>query len=360
MENPLMCTLRNALAIALLVTQGTALAIFVITSSRAAEHDATMTSEAMLATQASHPGLIALNAQASLSMEAAQVVRVARVPGTPKTSDDDAGPSRLAVIAMLSLSLALVLTLLYVWRVREVARQFEMRLEERVNERTRIARELHDSLLQGFQGLMFRLQAARDLLPTRPAEAAKVLDVAMERGDTAIAEGRQALQDLRSTSALSTDLVEALSSLGQELGPEGPGADATAYQVTVMGKPSPLAPLIRDELYRITREAVRNAFRHAQARLIEVDIDYGARLFTLRIRDDGIGIASGTQGHTRRTGHWGLVGMHERAHSFGAKLEVWSRQGAGTEVQLSLPTVLAYGHPRIAGSRRLVRRLRDV
>ena len=223
-------------------------------------------------------------------------------------------------------------------RLRRMARQFEIRLDERVRERTRIARELHDSLLQGFQGLMFRLQAVRDLLPGQPVEAAGALDTALERGDDTITDAREAVQDLRSSSLVGSDLEQALKVLVEEL--ESP---QTSFRVDVEGHPRELAPLLRDEVYRIAREAVRNATRHANARNIEAEVEYGESNFSLRIRDDGDGIDREVLARGRRDGHWGMQGMRERAEQVGGHLSVWSERKAGTEVELIIPATIAYG-----------------
>ena len=228
----------------------------------------------------------------------------------------------------------------YGWRVRQIAHQFALRLDERVHERTRIARELHDSLLQGFQGLMFRMQAVRALLPDRAPEAVTVLESALEGGDHAIAEGRAAVHDLRSNAPVASDLADSLTALGQEL--TSGSARSPSFRVVVEGKPRAVAPLVRDDIYRIAREALRNAAHHAQARHIEVGLHYDESAFILRIRDDGIGIDTSIVRAGHRAGHWGLQGMRERAESFGAKLDVWSERDAGTEIELSVPAKWAY------------------
>jgi signal transduction histidine kinase len=230
-------------------------------------------------------------------------------------------------------------------RMLSLARQMNIRLEERVSERTRIARELHDSLLQGFQGLMFRLQAVHDLLPAQPSKAKEELETALDRGSDVIAEGRGTVEDLRFSAVENNDLVEALGAVGEELATSQNGHAATSFRVLVEGRPRSLAPILRDEIYRIAREALRNAFRHAQARKIEAEMTYGESHFLLRVRDDGTGIDSKYLAQGKRAGHWGLPGMRERAKRFGGKLEVWSEHGAGTEVELTVPASLAYGRP---------------
>ncbi len=227
--------------------------------------------------------------------------------------------------------------------------QFDMRLDERLSERTRIARELHDSLLQGFQGLMFRLQAVRDLLPGRPSEAMQALDVALERGDKAIAEGRDTVSDLREPIISDKDIASALTALGEELTAQNDSGSVPCVRLLVEGKQRELNPVLRDEIYRIGREALRNAFRHARAQKIEAEITYGDSEFQFHMRDDGIGIAPEVADQGARAGHWGLPGMRERAKRFGGRLEVWSEQGVGTEIELSVPAAIAYGGGQARG-----------
>lgn len=242
-----------------------------------------------------------------------------------------------------SLLVLLVLALIvgtYLLRIRQIAQRFDIRLEERVNERTRIARELHDSLLQSFQGLVYRLQAVHALLPDRTPEAAALLEKALDHSDRAIAEGRAAVHDLRSNLPVASDLPNALTALGQEL--DADGLSPPSFRVLVEGKARPVAPLVRDDVYRIAREALRNAAQHSRARHIEAELHYGEKAFILRVRDDGVGIDAEAVSGAPRAGHWGLQGMRERAESFGARLDVWSEHGAGTEIEMSIPAPIAY------------------
>jgi signal transduction histidine kinase len=243
-------------------------------------------------------------------------------------------------IALVILVLML-LCVAYVVRVRQLARQFNMTLEARVSERTRIARELHDTLLQSFQGLLLRFQSASNLLPARPVEAKQRLDNAIDQAAGAITEGRNAVQGLR-VSALENDLVNGINAIGKELNSDTSGLASPAIDLDVEGTPRNLNPAVRDEAYRIAGEAMRNAFRHAQARQITVEIRYEERQFSLRVRDDGKGIDEETlQRHA--VGHFGLHGMRERAEIVGGRFEIWSKLGSGTEVELSIPGAIAYG-----------------
>jgi signal transduction histidine kinase len=242
--------------------------------------------------------------------------------------------------------LVLALFAAYQLRLRQLAHLFEIRLEERTSERTRIARELHDSLLQGFQGLMFRLQAVRRMLPDRPDEAERALDVALDKGDEAITEGRDAVQDLRSSALIESNFVKVIGTMGQEIVDSAEHDGAPAFRVIVEGRERELDVAVRDDVYRITREATRNALRHAFARAIEVEISYGDIQFSVRVRDDGIGLDPHIADRGERRGHWGLPGMRERAASFGGRLNVWSERGAGTEVEVTIPARLAYAGKR--------------
>ena len=235
-----------------------------------------------------------------------------------------------------------VLLFAYYYRIYQIRSQFNVRLEERVGERTRIARELHDSLLQGFQGLMFRLQAVRQLLPERPGVAAEFLDSALQLGDEAIRDGRDAVQDLRSSTVDEESLATSLGALGAELGGGLESQAEPAYRVVVEGKARDLIPEVRDDIYRIVREAARNAYRHAKATTVEIEVTFGETDLRIRIRDDGIGVDSEILARGRRQGHWGLPGMRERAERLGGQLNVWSERNAGTEIELRVSGNLAY------------------
>jgi len=239
----------------------------------------------------------------------------------------------------------LVLILLwgaYQFRIRQLADQFNMRLEERVSERSRIARDLHDTLLQSFQGLVFRFQAARYQLPNRPEEASKALDSALVSADQAIAEGRSAIQELRSGSSEESNLEQMLLATARELASSQNGESAPPLRVIVEGRRRTERAMIREEIYRIARELLRNAYRHAHAQSIEAELRYENDAFLLIVRDDGKGIDSRVLKDRGRAGHWGLPGMYERAEGIGARLEIWSEEGAGTEVRLTVPETIAY------------------
>ena len=232
---------------------------------------------------------------------------------------------------------------LYRYRLHQIAREFNARLEERVNERARIARELHDTLLQSFQGALFEFQAARNLFSRRHEEAIRTFDSAISSAEEAIVEGRDAIQDLRPESTGQSDLEHLLTTAGQELASaQESNGNRPVFRVTVEGPRQTLAPVLQDEVYRIGREVLRNAFRHAHASQIEAEIRYDDRLLRVRIRDDGKGIDKKVQEEGARGGHWGLPGVRERAKRISARLAIWSEIGAGTEVELTVPAKVAY------------------
>ncbi|MBB3452778.1 signal transduction histidine kinase/ligand-binding sensor domain-containing protein [Rhizobium sp. BK313] len=236
-----------------------------------------------------------------------------------------------------TVSAALVLAGLgstYRYHIRSVAADYNIRLEERINERNRVARELHDTLLQSFQGLIFRMQAVRQMLPTRPKEAADILDSILERSDEAIVEGRNAIQSLREANLTDVDLSQAIRSIGEILSAESRATPRPRYRHHVTGDPMDLSPKIREEAHRIVGEALRNAFKHSGATLIECVIQYSISGLSIRVRDDGAGIGPAIRGGS--AGHWGIAGMKERAAKIGGNLIIESGSGQGTTIELVL------------------------
>jgi signal transduction histidine kinase len=237
-----------------------------------------------------------------------------------------------------------LLWLIFQLRVRFVTGQIRDRMAAQLTERERIARDLHDTLLQSFHGLLFRIQAARNMLPRRPDEAMEALDGVIAKGEQAITEGRDTIQELRGESVAHNDLESLMTATCQELASsQGADHDSPKFSVTVEGARRTLAPILQDEVYRIAREVLRNAFMHANAQHVEVEIRYDDRMFRLRIRDDGKGIDPKFLVQGSRPGHWGLSGVRERAKLIGARLEIWSEAAKGTEVELIIPSSAAYG-----------------
>ncbi|MGC2515638.1 MAG: PAS domain S-box protein [Terriglobales bacterium] len=218
----------------------------------------------------------------------------------------------------------------------------EVRLEERVRERTRIARELHDTLLQSFHGTLFHFQAASNLLPTRTAEAKRMLDSAIDMAEQAITEGRDAIQGLRSPEVEINDLAVAIRTFGESYAADRGDDGSPAFQVELVGVARELDPTFAGEVYRIAIEALRNSFQHAEARHIKVEIRHEEKEFRVLVRDDGKGIDSKSLGAEGVKGHYGLHGMRERAKLIGSEIVIRSEVGAGTDVELRVAAITAY------------------
>jgi signal transduction histidine kinase len=250
----------------------------------------------------------------------------------PPSFVQSAGFKTLCAVAALAM-----LWLGYRIRMRRMTAQVRRRLYERLEERTRIARNLHDTFFQGIQGLLLRFNTGTALLrPDEPARA--IFEQALEQSDRVMLEGRELMIDLREGSTNTTGLAQALALAGDELKGIHPGE----FRVTVNGEPLPLHPVVFDEVHRLGREAIANAFRHSQAKNIEAELHYERRQFRISIRDDGIGITPEIMSRGFRIGHWGLPGMRERAKKLGGHLDIWSRLGAGTEIELRVPAAAAY------------------
>jgi signal transduction histidine kinase len=256
----------------------------------------------------------------------------------------------LGMLALLALGV-------YRLRVQQLHRQFNIGLEARVNERTRIARELHDTLLQTLHGLMFQFQAVRNLLPRRPEEATRSLDDAIDETEKALAESRDAIQGLRSGAIAQANLVELLKIAMQELTASADGK-APIFDLIEEGERRSLSAAAKDEICRVALEILRNAFRHSNATRIEAEIRHDNQMLRLRIRDNGRGIDPKVLKEGGRPGHWGLRGIRERAERIGSQVDFWSEAGAGTEVQLTVPAAVAYAASRDGMVARLLRRMK--
>jgi signal transduction histidine kinase len=245
-----------------------------------------------------------------------------------------------------------LLGLLFTLRLRQLTRQLQARLAERMAERERIARELHDTLLQSMGGLILRFQTAAERIP-QDDPTRQMLEEALKQSDKVLAEGRELLLGLGSSSAEANDLPEAFAAVGQELRQEHPGD----FRVVVNGDPRELHPVVRDEVYRIGREAIANCFQHAHAERCETEINYDPSQLRVAIRDDGRGVEETILEVAHGSGGWGMPGMFERASKIGARVEVWSRHGVGTEIEVRVPAVIAYRSTANASRWQWLRRL---
>lgn len=237
------------------------------------------------------------------------------------------------ILCLLALGIAAVV--LYRIRLLQRTEQLDRLFQERLEERTRIAQDLHDTLLQGVLSASMQLDVAQEHLeessPVRP-----MLRRVLQLMHQVTEDGRETLRGLRTINN-SMSLEAAFAHLAEEVGLEQP----PGYRFHIQGDPRRLQPAVRDEVYRIGREALLNSFMHAQASRTELTIEYGLHAFRLSVHDDGCGIdpcilKNGSDGH------WGLPGMRERAQAIGSTLSVSSHIQRGTAVELVVPGVIAY------------------
>jgi signal transduction histidine kinase len=276
------------------------------------------------------PGYVPTNITDVLPSPGGRVIAVASVPGKPYFWQTWWFRSILGLLGAF-----LVIELIR-WRQRRVIRELNLRFEQRLAERTRIAQDLHDTLLQGLLSASMQLHVANDQIPAE-SPAKPLVSRVLELMGQVVEEGRNAVRGLRTPGTERLELEQAFSRIQQQI----PTTQTVDYEVTVEGSTRQLRPIIRDEIYRVGHEALLNAFRHAEATRIELEMQYNPKQLKMVIRDNGKGIDSEVI-REGREGHWGLSGMRERAQEIGGKLKVWSRVGAGTEVELNIPGQLAY------------------
>lgn len=205
-----------------------------------------------------------------------------------------------------------------------------------MEERERIARELHDTLLQGVQGLMLRFPGLMRRLPEQEP-VRQMMGQVLDRADEVLLEGRQRVRDLRAEGITADGLGVNVRRCGEELAQDHP----VAFYLTITGAPQVLDPTVSNEVYQIGREAPTNAFRHSKGSRVEARIIYHQASLRVVVIDDGRGIEEGILDRGR-TGHWGVAGMRERAQKIGAKLDFRSHADRGTEIDLAVPAWLAY------------------
>jgi signal transduction histidine kinase len=225
-------------------------------------------------------------------------------------------------------------------RLRQLARQLNARFDERLEERMRIAQDLHDTLLQGILSASMRLYVAVEQLPEDSPVRSRLNEVQRLMGRV-VEEGRNTVQGLRSITTDSLDLEQAFSRIPQEFADHTEGGEQVRCRVTVKGRPRPLHPIIRDEVYRIGREALINAFRHSRTKSVGVELKYSVRHLRISIRDDGGAIKDQAM-RTEREEPVEMARLRVRAGRIGARLKVRSRATAGTEIELSIPGRVAF------------------
>jgi signal transduction histidine kinase/ligand-binding sensor domain-containing protein len=266
----------------------------------------------------------------------------------PVLVDFDIAPAFVQTKVFIALSVlagALATLLVIRWQVasstRRESRRLQERMDERIGERERIARELHDTLLQGTQGLILAVHSALTQL-RRGGSIERTLESALSAADEAVIESRERIQDLRTITHLRGRLGEALETLGRDLARD----TETRFALVVDGERRDLDTTAADEAYQIAREALGNAFHHAGASAIELSLLYEADSFAVRIHDNGRGIDAQALAAGARPGHWGLPGMRERAQRLGARFDIRSQPGAGTVIELTIDSRTAYADQR--------------
>ena len=254
----------------------------------------------------------------------------------------------------LAIAGAVALLVWYVFSLRLAqlkARMYE-RMQERIAERERIARDLHDTFFQGIQGLLLRFNTATSQL--KKDEPARIIfEETLKQSDQVMLEGRELVLDLRAFASEPQDLPTALADYGKSMQVDYP----CEFVVAVNGNIRPLNSMVCDELIKIGKEVLSNAFRHSGAPRIEAELNYGPSELQLRFRDNGTGIDPKILKDGSREGHWGLPGLRERARNIAARLEIWSRAGAGAEVEVRLSADVAYAQNRPRG---MAAKLRDL
>jgi ligand-binding sensor domain-containing protein/signal transduction histidine kinase len=224
----------------------------------------------------------------------------------------------------------------YRMRMWQLATTLRGRFEERLRERTRIAQELHDNLLQSILGISLQIEVTDELLPPE-LPAKHPLQKALRLSKSAMDEGRRALNDLRASSLSTDDLVKGFRQTADGLRTES----GTEIRILVEGHERPLNPVTGNDVLQIGRQAIANAFQHAGGGKIRVLLSYGKRDLRISVHDNGSGIDEDTIARGR-PGHHGIRGMRERAERIGATLSIKSSAGQGTEVELIVPADLVY------------------
>jgi signal transduction histidine kinase len=223
--------------------------------------------------------------------------------------------------------------LLYQLRIRQVALGLRIRYQAALMERSRIAQELHDTLLQGFTGITIQLRAIQRILSRRPEEGVAALEAALTAADTTLRDARHTIWDMRAVELEGHNLPEALEGALRSMLTGTP----LVLDFSVSGSPRPLSPDVEIAVLRIGREAVLNTLKHADAGRVEVTVEYDTNFLRLTIRDDGRGMQSGVTEAAAADGHLGVPGMRARAHRAEGTMEIASERDHGTTVRVSLP-----------------------
>lgn len=238
------------------------------------------------------------------------------------------------------LCLLIIVGLIYMvlrMRVQYATDQIHAHLSARLAEREQIARELHDTLLQGFQGLMMRFHLATQLIPANQKARAE-MEQALDRADLLMIESRDHIRGLRGEKVSINSLPNAMASLGEQLGTQ----TLQLFEVVTEGVARDLNAICYEEIYQVAKEALSNVLRHSGASNSRVTLHFDSHYLTVQVFDDGRGIIPEQQDGTGYTRHWGIRGMRERAAKLNGEFKITSSPSAGTEVSLQVPANVAY------------------
>jgi ligand-binding sensor domain-containing protein/signal transduction histidine kinase len=239
----------------------------------------------------------------------------------------------------------------YRLRVWQVTTNLRERFEERLKERTRLAQELHDNLIQDVMGISLQIEVTDELVPA-DSPAKQSLERALRLCKSALDAGRRALNDLRSAPLSAGDLVKSFSQLSDEFS----GRAGAPVDVVVEGRERPLNAMAGNDVMQVARQAIANALQHANARKIHVLLSYGERFLQIQVQDNGCGIDEEAL-NSPRPGHYGMAGMKERAERLGGSLSIRSVPHEGTEVNLSVPVHVVYQDSASASGSRLAQKM---
>ena len=226
---------------------------------------------------------------------------------------------------------------LYILRLKQLTRAVHVRLAARMAERERMARDLHDTLLQDVTGLLLRFHAVA-MRVTGHQEVRQMLDEALDRGDEILLHARDTVRGLRTETGVIDDLAQAFTDCAMRRAADD---RQVAFNVTTDGVPWAVGQRIREEIFHVGREAIVNAYTHADASRIDVELLFSKGWLVTVVRDNGRGIDPAILREGGREGHWGLVGMRERAEKAGGRLKISSRRDGGTVVELKVPAAIA-------------------
>jgi signal transduction histidine kinase len=237
-------------------------------------------------------------------------------------------------VGLIATMVAGAVWLLARWRQQQLARALRAQYEGQLAERTRIAQDLHDTLLQGFTGVSLQVVAATERV-SGPPEVIRTLRDIVTLAQQTLTEARQAIWDIRSADLEHQSLADALEAAARS----AVAGNGVGVSVATSGPARRMASDLETTALRVGREAILNALKHAAPTHLDIALEYAPERFVLRVRDDGLGMTAAVVDGATGTGHWGVAGMRQRAQRAGGSLDIVTQPGLGTVVSLRLPLV---------------------